>query len=75
MKAVKTSAKQAGINMNVTPYILRHSFATHHLETKTDLSYIQEWLGHGSSKTTEKYTHASTKQLNKLSNPLDDIKF
>ena len=75
LKAVKTSAKQAGINMNVTPHILRHSFATHHLETETDLRYIQEWLGHGSSKTTEKYTHASTKQLNKLSNPLDDIKF
>ena len=61
--------------MNVTPHILRHSFATHHLESGRDFRYIQEWLGHRSSKTTEKYTHVSTKQLNKLSNPLDDIKF
>jgi len=61
--------------MNVTPYILRHSFATLHLESGTGLRYIQEWLGHSSSKTIEIYTHVSTKQLNKLSNPLDDIKF
>jgi len=61
--------------MNVTPYIPSHSFATHHLESGTDLRYFQEWLGHSSSKTTEIYTHVSTKQLNKLSNPLDDIKF
>ena len=61
--------------MNVTPHIFKHSFATHHLESGTDLRYFQEWLGDSSSKTTEIYTHVSTKQLNKQSNPLDDIKF
>ena len=73
MKAVKNSAKQAGINMNVTPHILRHSFATHHLESGRDLRYIQEWLGHRSSKTTEKYTHAADIVLAKIKSPIDRL--
>jgi len=70
---VKNAAKRAGIKKRVYPHILRHSFATHHLEQGTDLRYIQEWLGHSSSKTTEIYTHVSMATFNKFKNPIDDF--
>lgn len=72
---VKRLALQAGIKRNVTPHILRHCYATHLLEKGTDLRYIQNLLGHRSSKTTEIYTHVTVSRLIELANPLDDMKF
>lgn len=70
---LKKAAIKAGIRKNVTPHMLRHSFATHLLEQGTDLRYIQELLGHDSSKTTEIYTHVSKKAIDKIINPMDDF--
>jgi len=70
---VKNTAKKAGVSIEVTPHILRHSFATHLLEQGVDLRYIQELLGHESSKTTEIYTHVSKNSLANIKSPLDQI--
>ena len=72
-KIVKAAAKRAGIIKNVTTHTLRHSFATHLLEQGVNLRYIQTLLGHDSSKTTEIYTHVSSKSFDGISSPLDDL--
>ena len=70
---LKQCALKAGINKPITLHWLRHSYATHLLENGTDLRYIQEILGHRSSKTTEIYTHVSTKSIQKITSPFDSL--
>jgi integrase/recombinase XerD len=72
-KVLKNAYTRAGIRKPVTLHWLRHSYATHLLESGTDLRYIQELLGHQSSKTTEIYTHVTTKGIQNIRSPFDDL--
>ena len=83
-KAVKYSASSAqsvlkkavmssGIRKKVTLHTLRHSFATHLLESGTDIRYIQELLGHNDPKTTMIYTHVTENSIKNINNPFDDL--
>lgn len=72
-QVLKQAVSKSGITKPVTLHWLRHSYATHLLESGTDLRYIQELLGHSSSKTTEIYTHVSTKSLQQIKSPFDDL--
>ncbi len=72
-QVLKQALYKCGITKPVSLHWLRHSYATHLLENGTDLRYIQEILGHKSSRTTEIYTHVSTTSILLVKSPFDDL--
>ncbi|MDR2542677.1 MAG: tyrosine-type recombinase/integrase [Treponema sp.] len=67
------AVRRAGITKKITIHGLRHTFATHLLESGTDIRYIQSLLGHANIRTTERYTHVAKRSILKIKSPLDSI--
>lgn len=65
--------KKSGVTKKGSSHVLRHTFATLLLQSGVDIRYIQELLGHNSSKTTEIYTHVVNKEIQKIKSPLDNL--
>jgi site-specific recombinase XerD len=72
-KAVKRAAHEVGLHKRVTPHQLRHAFATHLLEAGTDIRVIQVLLGHGSIRSTARYTRVSATHVASVTSPLDRL--
>jgi site-specific recombinase XerD len=73
VRTVHAAANMAGIKKRVTPHTLRHSFATHLLEQKTDVRLIQVLLGHAKLDTTMLYTQVATNVIRAVMSPLDRL--
>lgn len=69
----KKAKDKAGIKQSGGIHSLRHSYATHLLESGTDIRFIQELLGHNSILTTHRYTHVSLRKITQIRSPLDDL--
>jgi len=72
-KIFDKAIQQAKIDKDISIHSLRHSFATHLLESGTDIRYIQSLLGHASVRTTERYTHIARRSVLSIQSPLDTI--
>jgi len=72
-KIVSRAARRAGIDKRVTPHKLRHSFATHLLDSGVSIRVIQELLGHSNLQTTQIYTRVSREHIKGVRSPLDDL--
>ncbi len=72
-RACRSAAAAAGIENNVSPHTLRHSFATHLLEQNTDVRVIQALLGHAKLDSTALYTRVATKTISAVQSPLEHI--
>ncbi|OAV45894.1 hypothetical protein A3850_011415 [Lewinella sp. 4G2] len=70
---LRKAVERSGVNPYCTVHTLRHSYATHLLETGTSLRHIQVLLGHASTRTTEIYTHVSNKERRQVISPLDRL--
>ena len=69
------SKQKAKVKQKGSTHALRHSYATHQLDKGVDITYIQKILGHNDIKTTLRYLHVTTRDLNKIKSPLDDMDF